>query len=490
MAGDKDNLLTELLDSERIGGFMSLAYGQLSMGLPDNPTWIWEQLRFNPWLAMAVYEDMEEKDDMLSTSLEARKENVLSKTRRVMPASNKRQDRKLAEFIDETLEGFFDFQSGTRIGIDAFLWEAMDSLGKGVAIGEIIYGEAPDRVYIKEVKFKPQHLFSFGEGLLAAYSTTTHPALQTGPLRLRPGIIAEGLTSEEPLPQRKFFVHTFRPRQGNRWGSPLDRKCYWLSWFKRAGVKQWLRLLEKGPGSTVTRYNDGAGTAEQDTALKAAQAINEESAVAVPKKFEIEVLEHVRTSMGSSYKEMVDDFCNNGIARLIRGQTLTSRGSEGGRGALSLGEVHERVEATKTETDSVSLMMAVNTQFVWPLTLIHQGPTVRPPIWTIEYAPGADLELITKYLERLWKMRVPLSRSYVYNTFPGIQPESDDDVLESPQKGDTNNPGIDDGEDGGGGFNEKKSLPGASSTKRKTQPGLRMERFRRLRPSTMQRSAR
>lgn len=483
MASDKDNLTIEILDSERIGSFMSFAFGlSITGAMPDNPSWVWERLRYDPWFSMPVYEDMEEKDDMISTCLDARKENVLSKPRRVVSASDRRQDKKLAQFIEETLEGYFDMNEGIRLGLDSFIWEAMDALGKGVAIGETIYANAPDRLYIKEVKFKPQHLFTFGEGMFAAYSTITNPALQTGPLRLRPGIFGEGLSGETPLPPRKFFVHTFRPRQGNRWGSPMDRRCYWLSWFKRAGIKQWLRLLEKGPGTTVAKYSDSAMADEQQKALDAARAISEEAQVAIPKKFEIEVLEHVRQNMGSSHKDMVDSFCNNGIARLIRGQTLTSRGSEGG-GSRALGEVHERVEATKTETDSNSLMFAVNTQLVWPLVLFNQGPIAQPPIWLIDYEPGKDQKLIADYLLQLWKMRVPISRSFVYNTFQGIEPKADDDVLPPPSKAEEGGEPIGgDGEMTEGGFAEGKKKRVSSGTFER-QPSLKMERFERLRPS-------
>jgi hypothetical protein len=64
MTTDKknDELTGELLSSDRIGGFMTFAYGfRPGEAWPDNPTWVWEQLRFNPWLAMAVYDDIEEK---------------------------------------------------------------------------------------------------------------------------------------------------------------------------------------------------------------------------------------------------------------------------------------------------------------------------------------------------------------------------------------------------------------------------------------------
>lgn len=470
-----------------MGSYMSFAYGLPGNALPDNPSWVWEQLRWNPWLAMAVYEDIEEKDDKVGSDLDARKENVLAKSRRVIPASSKRQDVKLAEFVDETLEGYYDQIEGARLGFDNLLWEALDAVGKGVSIGEKIFAEARDRIYIKRVNFKPQHLFSFGEGVMAAYSTATYPYPQTGPLRLRPGIFGEGLSSDEPLPENRFFVHSFRPRHGNRWGSPLLRKVYWLSWFKRAGVKQWLRLLEKGPGTVLSRYPDGAGTDEQSKALDAAQAINEEPAVAIPKKFEVEVLEHVRQNMGQSFIDLVDDFCNNGIARVIRGQTLTSRGSEGG-GSRALGEVHERVEGTKTEVDSKSLMLAVNTQLVWPIVLYNKGPVEQPPIWAIEYEAGADLELISKYLKNLWQMRVPISRSYVYSTFPGVEPTGEDDVLLS--KG-TQADDTDEEDDGGSGFAEgQKKKPGTSSYRSSKPPSLKTARFQKLRPSTMRRSAR
>jgi phage gp29-like protein len=482
------DLTGEILSSDRIGGFMSFAYGLPSGALPDNPTWIWEQLRFNPWLAMAIFDDIEEKDDMVASCLDTRKENVLSKARHVRPASQKRRDVKIAEFVEETLEGYLNSSGdGERFGFDHVLWEALDCIGKGLVVGEIIYGEASDRVYIKDVRFKPQHLFSFGTGMMAAYSTSTYPFPQTGPLRLRPGVMVEGLSSETPLPEKKFFVHSYRPRHGNRWGSPLLRKVFWPSWLKRANVKNWLRYGEKGAGTVSARYKDGAGAAEQQTALDAARAIFEESVVALPEKFRIEVLENVRTSMGTSYKEFADDFCNNGIARVILGQTLTTRGSEGGGGARSLGEVHERKEETKTEVDAKSLMLGVNSRLVWPIVMANFGPVEKPPVWLIDYEPGANLNALAERYERLWKMKLPIPLAHVYNTFQVDAPGEGEAVLPFQSDGGIE-PTPDDDTDEGGGFAEKKSRPGASSGKRPTQPGLRKERFARLRPTTMPRS--
>jgi phage gp29-like protein len=480
-------LTGEILSSDKIGNYMSFAYGlPPGTALPDNPSWLWEQLRFNPWLAQAVYDDIEEKDDMVASCLDARKENVLAKSRHVRPASGKRRDGKIAEFIEETLGGIINPGTGDRFGFDNVLWEALDFIGRGVVIGETIWGERSDSVYIQDVKFKPQHLFTFGEGMLAPYSTGIYPYPQTGPLRLRPGMLIDGW-DEKPLPEKKFFTHSFRPRYGNRWGSPLLRKIFWLSWFKRANVKNWLRYGEKGSGTVKSQYNDGASEAEKQLALDAARAVFEESVVAVPKKFVVEIMEGVRTSMGSSFKEFADEFCNNGIARVIRGQTLTSRGSEGGGGSRALGQVHERVEGVKTEVDAKNLMMAVNTKLVWPLTLYNFGSVEKPPVWVINYEPGADLEKLATTLYRLWQMYLPIPRSFVYNTFQVPTPDEGDEILPPPPTDATPQPddaGETDKE--AGGFAEKKTRPGAWDKRRKTQPGLRKERFAKLRPSMIQ----
>jgi phage gp29-like protein len=486
---ETDQLLQgEILASSKLGSYMSFAFG-LSHGTPNNPSWVWEQLRWNPWLAMAVYDDLEDKDDMIASCLDTRKEAVLSKSRRVLPASKKRQDVALASFIEETLEGYFDATDGTRLGLDSFLWEALDAIYKGVAIGENVFSESSDRIFIKDVKFKPQHLFTFGEGMMAAYSTSTYPYPQTGPLRLRPGIVAEGLSGGELLLEKKFFVFSFRPRYGNRWGSPLGRRVFWPSWFKRADVKNWLRYGEKGAGSVVAKYPGGASTTEKQLALDAARAVVEESAVAIPDKFPLELLEHVRGGgMGSVFRELADDFCNNGIARVILGQTLTSRGSEGG-GSRALGEVHERVAGRKTEVDAKSLMLAVNTRLVWPLLLLNKAPVAQPPVWTIDYEPGADLDALSRMIQRLWQMHVPISRNSIYNTFPIEAPTDEADTLEPPSQGQEDLSPSDSGS--GGDFAEgQKKKPGAlSSGKSSRQQSLRMERFQKLRPSGMRRSA-
>jgi len=138
--------------------------------------------------------------------------------------------------------------------------------------------------------------------------------------------------------------------------------------------------------------------------------------------------------VGPAYKEMVDDFANAGIARVILGQTLTSRGSDGG-GSRALGQVHGAVKEEKIEVDAKGLMMTVNLNLVWPLTLFNFGPYVPPPTWVIDYDPEADLSAISINLQRLWSMGVPMSKDHIYTQFQIPEPKDEEDELPPPGQG-------------------------------------------------------
>lgn len=476
-------LFTEILPSDQLGAYQgfNMALRTISQ---DNPTWIWDRLAFDPWTAMAVYWEMEEKDAAIASSLETRKNSVLSKDWNLIPASDKRQDRKVADFIEDCMENYFK-------GFDDFMFEALDAIGKGVSIGEIIYRPASDRIFIEKVNFKPQHLFSFGETAIAGFSTASIAYPQTGPLQLRVGVSITDFPLGGVLPEEKFFVFSFRPRYGNRWGSPVNRKAFWPSWIKRNSIKQWLRYQEKGSGVVIAKYPGSAGVKEQNDALAAAAAVQEETAVAVPDKFVLEVHEMVR-NIGSSHKELVDDFCNAEISRVYLGQTLTSRGSDGG-GSRALGEVHERKEDKIVESDCKLLMAAINEQIVRPLVLLNFGPSAKCPDFILDYEPKEDLDSKAKRYGTIRKeIGLELSKKQVRDDLQLEEPSGDDDLLSPSEPG-----AIPTGSQPDGMKvdveNDEQTTEFAEEDARKKSlasqprpPSSRTERFRRYRPSMIE----
>lgn len=470
-------LFSEILASDKLGAYQNYSAYLSSAYGADNPTALWEQLKYNPWIAMAVFADMEEKDAKVFSALDTRKTNVLSKPRNILPASDKRQDRKIADFVEDCLKNYF-------CHFESFLFEALDAIGKGVSIGEICFEQASDRIFIENVKFKPQHLFSFGETDIAGFSTASMMYPQTGPLQLRDGVMIGNIALDRTLPEDKFFVFSFRPKYGNRWGDPIDRKAFWPSWIKRSSIKEWLRYQEKGSGVVIARYNDGAAEKEMQDANAAAAAVQEESAVAIPKKFILEVHEMVR-NIGSSHKELVDDFCNAELNNIYLGQSLTGQ-SAGGGGSRARDEVAERVSDKISETDCKALMQAVNDDIIRPLVRLNFGPNATLPLWILEYEPKEDLDSKAKRYGIIRKeIGLELSKQQVRDDLQIEEPNGDDDILApvqepgsatpDPAEDPLNDPEI-------AAFAEKKkTLLGSGSPS-----NLKTQRFMRHRPSMIE----
>lgn len=99
-------IFEEVLASDRMMSFSAWNQSIIDQ-IGDDPNYLWQQIRYNPWLAMAIFEDMEDKDSTLFSNLEKRREGVLALPRYVAPASDAPADKKVAEFIEETLEQFF-----------------------------------------------------------------------------------------------------------------------------------------------------------------------------------------------------------------------------------------------------------------------------------------------------------------------------------------------------------------------------------------------
>lgn len=480
------DIFSEILASDKLGSYAGWANSISNVINTDDPSVLWYQLQWNPWLAMAIYEDMEDKDSTLFSCLEKRRDGVLALPRRVVPASDSRRDRKIAEFVEETLHNFW---GGNTAALDtesdenpfeAFLDEALEAVGDGVTIGEIIFANASDRVYISEVKFKPQQLFAFGGTNIAGYSTNILAYPQNGQLCLRQGVMIENMLGGD-LPENKFFVFSYRPRKGNRWGSALKRKCFWQTWIKKNGVKGWLRYIEKSSATVVARYNDGAGKEEQQNAVDSATAVQEESAVAIPKKFLLEVHEMVR-NIGASHKELVDEFCNAEISRTIVGQTLTGRGSDGG-GTRALGEVHERVEARKIEGDANKLAAVITKRLIRPIVLLNFGPNANLPSYKFVTEQEESLDNKAKRFGVARKeIGIELSKKQVREELELDTPEDEEDRLGN----ETENEKAEDPLDAKvvSEFAEKKTLNSVNSTNNYgSKSNSKTDRFQRLRPS-------
>ena len=389
----------------------------------DNPSAAWRLMISDSSAAFPLYRDLEEKDGQVSSALETRKDGVLRRERKVVAASSSAEDERRADFAREVLAAIPHFEN--------ILYELLDAVGYGFTVAEILWEQDGSDIFIRDIKARPQELFGFGP----AGKPQIGPLQFAGGLARRPvpsgveGSLGEGGS----LPFHKFLVNSFRPRHGNRRGRPLLRRVFWPSWFKRQDLKFWLKFIEKGSGSVVVRYPQGATDQDKQRALEAAEAINTETAVAIPENFQIvsELLQAARAGDASVFLSLADQLCNNEIARVILGQTLTQRAGEDGRGSRALGEIHQEVRFEKIATDARDLMSVINDQLLRWLFLFNFGPDVRPPKWTIQLDAPEDLRQRIEIDERLARLGAPLPLSYLQRTYSIPAAVAGDTVLTS-----------------------------------------------------------
>ncbi|MGH9779138.1 MAG: phage portal protein family protein [Candidatus Acidiferrales bacterium] len=386
----------------------------------DNPSAAWRLMLGDSPAAYALYRDLEEKDGQVSSALETRKDGVLRRERKVVAASATADDERRATFAREVLAAIPNFEN--------ILYELLDAAAYGFSVAEILWEQDGSAVFIRDIKPRPQELFAFGETgapHVGALRFSTFSRRQAPPGSAR---------GEALLPEHKFLVYSFRPRHGNRRGRPLLRRVFWASWFKRQDLKFWLKFIEKGTGSVVVRYPAGATDQDKQRALEAAEAINAETAVAIPENFQIatELLNAARAGDTDVFLTLADTICNNEIARVILGQTLTQRGGEDGRGSRALGEVHQEVRFEKVAADARDLMSVVNDQLLRWLFLFNFGPDVPTPHWTIALDPPEDLRQRIEIDERLARLGAPLPLGYLQRTYSIPAPQVGETALSAP----------------------------------------------------------
>jgi len=423
----KQPVTDELVTADVLAG---VGINPIAFSGADNPSAAWRLMLTDSPAAYPLYRDLEEKDGQISSALETRKDGVLRRERKLVAAAATAADERRADFARDVFAAIPHFEN--------IIYELLDAVGYGFAVAEILWEQEGSTVFIRDIKPRPQELFTFGPsgrpqtGPLQFQNNQRSPAAPVSRAQSRDAAGIRGT-----LPAHKFLVYSFRPRHGNRRGRPLLRRVFWPSWFKRQDLKFWLKFIEKGTGSVVVRYPQGSSDQDKQRALEAAEAINTETAVAIPENFQIvsELLQAARAGSTDVFLALADNLCNNEIARVILGQTLTQRGGEDGRGSRALGEVHEEVRFEKVAADARDLMAVINDQLLRWLFLFNFGPEVPTPRWTIALDPPDDLRQRIEIDERLARLGAPLPLTYLQRTYSLPSPQPGESIATALPRG-------------------------------------------------------
>ncbi len=350
---------------------------------------------------LKLYEQVAQ-DDRVKSCLQQRFRALISHDWEVVPASDKRADRKVADFVSAQLQAL-EWDSI----VEMMLW----GIFYGYSVAEVLWEPQGDKVGIRQIRVRNRRRFIFDEDQM--------PRLRT---------IAQPLG--EVLPERKFWYFASGADNSDEpYGRGLGHWLYWLVFFKKNDFRWWIRFLElfAQPARKGT-YPAGATNAEKDILWEGLSAFGVDSQIMLPEGLAMEFLE-ARRSGTADYQAMIDQ-CNSAIATVIMSQNMTTEDGS----SLSQAQVHEGVAASIVEADADLLCASFNRSVVrWLCDYNFPGLTEYP---RLEYRLGSepDLKALADRDQVLANMGFSRTFEYMVETYgEGFAKPEATTPAESPQ---------------------------------------------------------
>lgn len=336
------------------------------------------------------------RDEQVKACLAQRFSAVTSCAWTVKPGGNKLVDKKAAEFITEQL---------AELRFDSITEKMLYGVFYGYAVAEAIWAVDGSRVIPADIKVRNRVRFGFAPDMSLRLKTMQN-------------------INGEVLPPRKFWhFATGADHDDEPYGLGLAHWLYWPVFFKRSGIKMWLKFLDKFGSPTVKgTYQPGTPESEQDKLLNALRDLQNDSAVILPEGMTAELLEAARSG-AADYATMVR-VMDDAIAKVILGQTASTQGTPGKLGNEQL-QSDVRQDIVKADADLIC--MSFNATIVRWLTDWNFSGAAYPTVWR-EVEEPEDLDKRADRDTKVKQLGFKPSLNYVQETYGGEWTESATEV--------------------------------------------------------------
>jgi len=325
-------------------------------------------------------------DDQIYSTFQQRRMALVGKEWGVTAHSDAPEDVSAADFVREVFQ---------TLNFDNITEKAMYSIFYGYGVGEYIWNTEGNRWGLEDIKMRDRKRFRFGKGGELYLLTRDNP---TGEL----------------MPPEKFWIMTTGATHDDApYGLGLAHYAYWPTFFKRNGLKFWLKFLEKfGTPSVIAKAPKAITDSKAETAkvLQALRSIQQDSAVLIPDGIVVELLQ--ATGTGTVDHESLKRSMDKAIAKIILSQTMTSDGEGGQYKGEMLKEVRDEVIAADADLISESL----NRGIIKTLTEVN-FPNANPPkIWR-DVEVKEDMNKRVERDEKIYGMGFEPSQEYIDETY-------------------------------------------------------------------------
>ncbi len=351
--------------------------------------------------AMALFEQMEEKDGHLYAVANTRRRAVTGLRWQVVSAAEVREGVERGP-ADEAA----DYCREVLAAIDAFD-EALQHLslafGRNIALAENVWDVQGGELRLVDV-------------VPVAFEQVTFDELG-GPRVLTAAEPYDGIA----LPPGKFIVHTPHAVSGHPMRGGLLRVSALAYLGKHFAMKDWMVFAEVfGMPVRVARYEPSATAQEKRELLDMLQAMGTDASAIFSKAVELQLLE-AGHSKGPPPYENLCAFFNREMSKAWLGQTLTVETS-GETGTFSTALIHNEVRLDLRQDDLGKEARTIRRDVLAPLTRMRFGPDVPVPFFRRQLDPPRDLrELVGVMSAAVNDLRMAVPARWAYDAL-GIPP--------------------------------------------------------------------
>ncbi|MBI4827232.1 MAG: DUF935 family protein [Nitrospinae bacterium] len=307
----------------------------------------------HPADAMALFDEMEEKDLHLGAVTQTRFLAAAAQQRDIIPASSSADDERIAQFVRERLDALPHRH--------ALLTGLMAAVTHGFAVAEIVWDISEGHAVPAAVHIRPQRLFTFADPAAAN-------RVSGFPRYLEPGA-PKGVE----LPREKFIFHRHHAASGDFLRAGLYRGVSWYYLFTSYAIKDWLTFMDLyGVPLRLGKFKPTADERARQVLKDAVLNLGSDAAAVISEDTTIEFINSA-LSGGHDLFQNAAEYFNRQKSKRILGQTLTTESGDKG-GAYALGAVHERVREDIVAFDCRALDETLTTELIRPMVDYNFGP--------------------------------------------------------------------------------------------------------------------
>jgi len=353
-----------------------------------------------------MFDQMEEKDAHILGEKSKRQNVILDLDFKISPASEDARDVKVAEFIEEFIDNFTEY--------DDVMVSLQDAVGKGFSATEIFWDVSAGQALPEKLEFIEQKRLLFTD--------------KTGILRRHPLLISDDELMGAEIPAWKTIFHRYGGKSGHSTRSGIYRVCAWMYLFKNYAIKDWVAFAEVyGMPLRLGKYDPGADKADKAALITAIQSLGSDAAGIISKSTEIEFIESVRGKATGELYEALASFANRENSKALLGQTLSAE--VGDKGSYAAAKVHNGVRLDLIKADARALAGSIRHQLIRPIVGFNFGWDTDCPGYEAVWEESEDLTKKSEWVGNLLERGVEMPVSFVRSEFNIPEPDGDEPII-------------------------------------------------------------